>query len=368
MSTPENDGTQRSFRATTIAMAVLAVVFTLFRFLARWKKGLRPGVDDYVLVVALVCHPWISPTTISLSDIWMKLFMFVLTGLMLALIHYGMGFHSSVLPVEDVMMVGKLLIAFECIYVTALAITKISILLMYARIFPTRGFRIASIILGVVSISWAIAIIFVSVFQCTPIKRAWDPTTPGTCINLKASFIGNAVPNIVTDIAILSLPVRAVWGLHANLVHRLSVIGMFLLGSFVVFTSIYRFSTLFQFEPQDVTWTLGTACTWCTVETSSGIISACMPTLRPIFKIVSSKFGSSAGTMHTGAAGSKLSEGYGMGNSALRPGNEILSSTKIQLSVATKDNGSDDQIPLNSIRVDRHMTWHESSQDSSRHW
>ena len=72
--------------------------------------------------------------------------------------------------------------------------------------------------------------------------------------------------------------------------------------------------------------------------------------------------------MHTGAAGSKLSEGYGMGNSALRPGNEILSSTKIQLSVATKDNGSDDQIPLNSIRVDRHMTWHESSQDSSRHW
>lgn len=165
-----------------------------------------------------------------------------------------MGIHAALLPVQKVMMIGKvrdrsqdqnnskqtvqnlltdeqLLIAFECIYVTAVALTKISILLMYARIFPTKGFRLASIILGVISISWAISIIFVSVFQCTPVPRAWNPTVPGTCINLKGSFIGNAVPNIVTDIAILSLPVRAVWGLHANLVHRLSVIGMFLLGS-----------------------------------------------------------------------------------------------------------------------------------------
>ncbi|CAG8083200.1 unnamed protein product [Penicillium salamii] len=350
MSTPEKYASnQRNFRATTIAMVVLAVLFTGFRFLARWKKGLTPGVDDYMLVVAL-------------------LFLFVLTGLMLGLIHYGMGFHSSLLPVEDVMMIGKLLIAFECVYVTAVALTKISILLMYARIFPTKGFRIASIILGVVSISWAISIIFVSVFQCTPVARAWNPTIPGTCINLKGSFIGNAVPNIVTDIAILSLPVRAVWGLHANLVHRLSVIGMFLLGSFVIFTSIYRFTTLFQFDPTDVAWTLGNACTWCTVETSSGIISACMPTLRPIFKLVSSRFGSSAGTRDTRAAGSKLSEGYGIGDSALRPGNEVLASRKIQLSVVATENGSDDEIPLNSIRVDRQMTWHESSQAPSHHW
>ncbi|CAG8004035.1 unnamed protein product [Penicillium salamii] len=340
MSTPEKYASnQRNFRATTIAMVVLAVLFTGFRFLARWKKGLTPGVDDYMLVVALD-----------------------------AMIHYGMGFHSSLLPVEDVMMIGKLLIAFECVYVTAVALTKISILLMYARIFPTKGFRIASIILGVVSISWAISIIFVSVFQCTPVARAWNPTIPGTCINLKGSFIGNAVPNIVTDIAILSLPVRAVWGLHANLVHRLSVIGMFLLGSFVIFTSIYRFTTLFQFDPTDVAWTLGNACTWCTVETSSGIISACMPTLRPIFKLVSSRFGSSAGTRDTRAAGSKLSEGYGIGDSALRPGNEVLASRKIQLSVVATENGSDDEIPLNSIRVDRQMTWHESSQAPSHHW
>lgn len=57
MSTPEKYASnQRNFRATTIAMVVLAVLFTGFRFLARWKKGLTPGVDDYMLVVALVCN------------------------------------------------------------------------------------------------------------------------------------------------------------------------------------------------------------------------------------------------------------------------------------------------------------------------
>jgi hypothetical protein len=127
-----------------------------------------------------------------------------------------------------------LLVTFECVYCTAIGIVKISILLMYARVFPTRGFRIAAYTLGTIVISWVIAIICVSVFQCTPIARAWDMSLPGTCINLKGSFIGNAVPNILTDIAILSLPVHVVWGLQATIVHRLSVIGVFLLGSLYV--------------------------------------------------------------------------------------------------------------------------------------
>lgn len=130
--------------------------------------------------------------------------------------------------------------AYECVYSTTVGVIKISILLMYTRIFPTRGFRVAALVLGLVSVSWAIAIICVSIFQCTPIEKTWDPTVPGTCINLKGSFIGNAIPNILTDIAILSLPIKMVWGLHASLIHRLSVTFVFLLGSLYVESSSVR--------------------------------------------------------------------------------------------------------------------------------
>lgn len=126
---------------------------------------------------------------------------------------------------------------FECFYVATIAVTKASILLMYTRIFPTREIKIASIVLGGLSVAWAIAIILVSIFQCTPIARAWDNRIPGHCIDLKASFIGNAVPNVVTDILMLCLPVRVVWRLHASITHRLSVIAIFMLGSLYVLSS-----------------------------------------------------------------------------------------------------------------------------------
>ncbi|KAJ5359799.1 hypothetical protein N7517_008990 [Penicillium concentricum] len=341
------DSYQGSYRAGTIAMTVLGVLFVILRLLARWKKSLKPGWDDYMIMAALL--PLLT-----------------LVGLMLALTNYGMGLHSEILPMENIMMIAKLLVVFECIYVTTIAVTKVSILLMYCRIFPTKEIRTASMILGGISLAWAVAIIFVSIFQCTPIARAWDTRIPGTCIDLKASFIGNAVPNVVTDILILSLPVRVVWGLHASLTHRLSVIGIFLLGSFVIFTSVYRFTTLFDFNPADIAWTLGKSCTWCVVECSTGIISACMPTLRPLFLMVSSKFSSQSGTQRTRTADLENSKGYELDNSALRPSDEPRNKTKTHLDVSQADDASGDEVPLNSIRVQRDMTWQESSGDSFR--
>ncbi|KAJ6045779.1 uncharacterized protein N7446_012643 [Penicillium canescens] len=323
---------QGEYRAGTISMTVLGVVFVILRFLARWKKGLRIGADDYVILLSLY-------------------FLFATCGINLAMIHFGMGRHADVLPEGNIVIIAKvrskrkpdtnsdpqidiyqLLMSFECVYCMTVGIIKISILLMYARIFPTRGFRIAAIILGSIVIGWVVAIICVSVFQCTPLAKAWNPTLSGTCINLKGSFIGNAVPNILTDIAILALPVHVVWGLHATVTHRLSVIAVFLLGSFVVFTSAYRFSTLFEFQPIDTPWTLAKACTWCLIECSSGIISACMPTLRPLFVMLSSKFASSisTSTRTTGVRGSGL-KSYDVSNSALRPPGEVMGKQIVQL-------------------------------------
>lgn len=107
---------------------------------------------------------------------------------------------------------------------------------MYARIFPLKGFRIGAYILGFITVGWVIAINCVSIFQCRPIRKAWFPTMPGECIDLKGSFIGNAVPNILTDIAILCMPVAQVWKLQVTTAQRASLIFMFLLGGLLVET------------------------------------------------------------------------------------------------------------------------------------
>ena len=67
-------------------------------------------------------------------------------------IHYGLGAHAAALDTNQLIAVGKGLLAFECIYVTAVALTKISLLLMYCRIFPIQTMRICCWTLGTLSI------------------------------------------------------------------------------------------------------------------------------------------------------------------------------------------------------------------------
>ncbi|KAK8155402.1 hypothetical protein BKA80DRAFT_209240 [Phyllosticta citrichinensis] len=264
-----------SLCAITSALLVLATVFVVLRFAARWTRGANFGADDWMTVVAL-------------------LFCYGAGGLNYGMIAHGLGQHAKILDPADIVMVLKLLMAFECVYCTGVGFVKLSVVTMYSRIFPLPGFRIGAYILGTVTVGWVIAINCVSIFQCTPIKGAWDTSIKASCIDLKASFIGNAIPNILTDVAILAMPVGQVFKLQVTLAQKISLCIMFLLGSFVLFASIYRFTTIMQFQTSDTTWTLATACTWCVVEVACGIISACLPTLRPLMRAISIQFGSSA--------------------------------------------------------------------------
>ncbi|KAI9831460.1 MAG: hypothetical protein M1819_005059 [Sarea resinae] len=293
----------------------------------------------------------------------------------LGMVHYGMGLHIATLSQYQVTKILKLLMAFECVYCTAVAIVKISLLLMYCRIFPLRGFTVAAWILGSIAVAWAIAINCVSIFQCNPIRKGWLPWLPyGHCINLKKSFIGNAVPNILTDVAILSMPIPQVWKLNATTAQRVSIICVFLLGTFVLFASIYRFVTVFNFNPEDVSWTLAKACTWCVVEVASGIISTCLPTLRPLLRMVSTQFSSGVksktktrtGDLATvGGSGARNLRGsnshfHRLNDLVLRPQKDDKLTTTI-LQSEGRDDSDSDGIPLNNIHVRTSVEWHEGS-------
>jgi hypothetical protein len=60
------DSQQGSYRAGTIAMTVLGVLFVILRFLARWKKSLKPGLDDYTIMAALL--PFITLVGLMLAS------------------------------------------------------------------------------------------------------------------------------------------------------------------------------------------------------------------------------------------------------------------------------------------------------------
>ena len=74
-----------------------------------------------------------------------------------------------------------------------------------------------------------------------------------TCIFILYVGIANGAVNILTDLMILTIPMPLVWKLKADVWRRLSLAFTFLLGSFVVFASIYRFFTIFKYIYGDIT-------------------------------------------------------------------------------------------------------------------
>lgn len=167
-------------------------------------------------------------------------------------IEHGLGLQASHVPFESLVTIGKAIFADEIIYVIGLGITKIAILVMYCRVFPLRRFEIAAWIIGTITAVWSLMFIFICIFQCAPIPRAWNLTVPGKCLYLRGIFIGNAVPNILTDAIILGMPVYHVWKLHLRLAQRLALTGIFMLGGFVIVASIYRFTTIMKLDPMNL--------------------------------------------------------------------------------------------------------------------
>ena len=120
--------------------------------------------------------------------------------------------------------------AITFIYATALMTIKFSILLLYRRLFVTPKFKLATNILAILVVLWWIAVLLAQILQCRPIQGIWDSTIQASCVKPSDYYIGVAVPNILTDVAMLCLPVRMVWPLHTKLVPKIALTFTFLTG------------------------------------------------------------------------------------------------------------------------------------------
>jgi hypothetical protein len=78
---------------------------------------------------------------------------------------------------------------------------------------------------------------------------------------------------------------------------------------------------MFNYEISDIAWTLAPTETWCVVESAAGVVSACLPTLVPLFRSCttafvstvrsSSKYGNSqSGTAAFAAESSNAERGW----------------------------------------------------------
>ncbi|KUJ21268.1 uncharacterized protein LY89DRAFT_577423, partial [Mollisia scopiformis] len=222
-----------------------------------------------------------------------------------AILHCGFGKHIAAVMLMDpsgrILEKGELVIEWlgELVYVLLITIVKCSVLSMYRRIFPTRVVQLGTMVLGVIVAMWFLATTLAFIFQCFPVSKAWNPAiTTGSCIDKEKFFLGNSIPNILTDLAILCLPVYEVYHLQIIKARKIGLLFVFLLGGLVVIISIVRLKVLIDIAREglaaDYTVEINGANIWTVVEPSIGMVSASLPTLRPAIAILGKVFGISS--------------------------------------------------------------------------
>lgn len=142
----------------------------------------------------------------------------------------GVGNHVGQLSEHAVQNISKWLLITEIIYIWNLCWTKLSLLLMYYRIFHYTGFKKQVIVVGSFVIIWAITISFLFTFICKPVEKLWIPDLPGRCINEVGVWLANASSTIFSDIVILMLPIPQIWRLHLKKNEKVGLTAVFGLG------------------------------------------------------------------------------------------------------------------------------------------
>ncbi|KAL8810886.1 MAG: hypothetical protein Q9200_002234 [Gallowayella weberi] len=229
--------------ATVTVMMIIASIAVLLRLYARRISASRFGKDDYMIIVALI---------------------------------------TSFVKTDQ---------ATQVLFGCSITATKLSILFFYNRLFPSRTFHLVSLVTIIASILWWVGVILTSFLHCRPFAYYWDRSIPGGyCVN--DNLIGYTITsfNIVTDLVVLVLPIPWLWGMNMAVPKRMAVVGLFVLGSFVCIAGIIRLPFLSELQLSDITYTSVSVGVWISVECNIGILSACLPILRPLF---STKYSSS---------------------------------------------------------------------------
>ncbi|KAK7955852.1 uncharacterized protein PG986_005074 [Apiospora aurea] len=263
---------QRAILVANVLMIAVPVIAVSLRLLSRRIAKRALNVSDY-LMVAAVC---VSASLSSLS----------ITGV----VRCGLGYDHMANIMENygpepITLLLKLLIGLQFTWVISLSLCKISILLLYRKLFPTPLIHWASLATSVLIAAWAVATIMAGCLICQPISKNWDLfMTGGDCGDQVLSFTVTGVTNLITDVMVLVLPLPNLYKLQAPIQQRVVLVGVFSLGFLTCAVSAVRIHYLSSMDYTDLTFSMKYPNIFSGLEPSAAITLACIPLLRPLFR------------------------------------------------------------------------------------
>lgn len=183
-------------------------------------------------------------------------------------------------------------------------LTKTSILTFFLLIAKDEPlFRWCNYLtLAVVNVA-GLALTLLNILQCRPVSAGFIYPTPqsANCIDIVTLYLSSAPVNIITDLAILFLPMPTLTSMRLPRKQKIILVFTFSLFMFVTVVDIVRIAYLENaalarlkvagtksgnsriIEQTDFPWYASLSFMWSAVEVNLGIACACVPSLKPLF-------------------------------------------------------------------------------------
>ncbi|GIJ82417.1 hypothetical protein Asppvi_000925 [Aspergillus pseudoviridinutans] len=265
----------------SVIFFVLATVFVALRFVSRVFVVRRVGLHDYLMLLA-----WLIDFGFSFS-------LFYATS-------KGLGLHDHDIPTDNRPGLSRADYAFTVLYNPALMAVKSSILVFYLTL--TKGekiFRWANYVTLFAVNAAGLALTLVNVFQCHPVEAAYSyPLPPNAhCIDILTLYLSSSPVNIITDLAILFIPIPILTQMRLPRKQKIILIITFSFGFFVAVVDVIRIAYIqdaatarqiavkdfrYQSASDDFSWYASLSFMWSVVEVNVSVMCACVPGLKPL--------------------------------------------------------------------------------------
>ncbi|KAL9634995.1 MAG: hypothetical protein Q9204_002786 [Flavoplaca sp. TL-2023a] len=182
----------------------------------------------------------------------------------------------------------EMLFASIITYILTVTLVRVSILLLYRRIFDIKYFRIIAMGLIVACIAWAISIGAANIFQCRNVPDAFNAEVVAApddrCIDTKMMYYGMLGTGFALDLIILFLPFQQIYDLQLQRRQKYELIGILSLGGLACIASVIRMTTLSKLDATNLASSIAEVYMWSQIEPSVAILCACFVTYRPLFR------------------------------------------------------------------------------------
>ncbi|WXC67266.1 hypothetical protein SNK03_013050 [Fusarium graminearum] len=266
---------RREINIICAVMLPLAMAFFCMRAISKIIGFVPYGHDDSLIIAAFP-------------------FFVVFTAMYFLVSANGTGLDIWHVQDEDITACYKIILVAEYMYAITLTLTKLSILAFFLRIFPDHNFR--RMVHGTVAFIIVMSATFLVLFmlQSVPMKVSWEgwkeKNPKGVLLSTNAIATSHGAINVALDVWMLILPMTQLWKIGIKPKKKIGIMSMFGAGALLTIFSTVRIPYISKFAlSKNITADTVDTVIWSMVETSIGMIVACMPGARQFVRDILSR-------------------------------------------------------------------------------